>query len=97
MILPGITPITGRDAADAGTRNTSAGTGARCTDAPSGGGGNARPAKLSAVTGSPRRSTRLTAQPGRSSSSSTSARYPGAISPRSRKPKPRAADQLAAR
>ena len=97
MIFPGRTPITDWTEPRAGTAKSSAVTGWSLTERSPTGLTAGRPAKVSGVTTRPLRMTRLTAHSSRSSSSTRSARCPGAISPRSNRPKPRAADHVAAR
>ena len=88
-----IAPITGPDGPAARTANSSGATGARLTEPWPTGGTTARSANAASSIGTPPQITCATAQLSRSSSSTMSARRPGAIWPRSNRPNARAAPQ----
>ena len=97
-MLPGRMPITGGDSpVPRGTWKVSAVTGRSFTESRPTSATSGRVRKRSGVTGAPRQITEWTLHVARSSSSTMSARWPGATSPRSNRPKWRAADQVAAR
>lgn len=97
MIRPASTPITGSSAAPPAISKSAASTVPALTLSRPTGATRGRLSNSAGSTMRPAEMTVSTEQSARSPTSTMSARRPGAIIPRSRSPKARAADQLAAR